>query len=116
MDRLVDSSPKTREWLDIIKSNIKKISSSLEYKEHKYWASFRNPDKKRNIVQLHPQKTQIRLFTRLPSTFNDQLEPTPSTGIWAEKYPSIFKIKTKQEIDKAIELILKSYRFDLSQQ
>ena len=101
--------------MKIVKYNIRKKNSSLEYSEAKYWASFKNPDKKRNVVYLQPSKNQIRLFTRLPLSFDNQLESTPSSSNWAEKYPSIFKIRAEHEIEKAVLLILSSYHFDQKQ-
>jgi len=115
MDVLATSSPKTIEWLNIVKSNIKKKLPSLEYNESKYWASFRNPDTHRNVVYLQPYKNQIRLFTRLPLSFDNELESTPASGNWAEMYPSIFKIRSEHAIEKAIFLIINSYRFDMNE-
>jgi len=112
MDKLVSSSPKTREWLNVIKNDIKEKSSSLEYNESKYWASFRSLDRNRKVAYLQPFKNQIRLFVKLPLSFDNELEPAPSSGSWKETYPSIFKIRSEQAIEKAIRLILNSYRFD----
>jgi hypothetical protein len=116
MGLLVTSSPKTIEWLNVIKSNIKKRLPSLEYNESKYWASFKNPDTHRNVAYLQPCKSQIRLFTTLPSSFDNELEVTPASKHWAEMYPSTFKIRSKHAIEKAIFLIINSYRFDTSEE
>ena len=115
MDVLITSSPTTIRWLNNIKSRIKEKIPSLIYNESKYWASFKSPDTNRNVVYLQPYKSLIRLFTRLPLSFNDQLQPTPASGNWAEMYPSIFKIRSERAIGKAIYLIVNSYRFDLYQ-
>lgn len=115
MDTLVTSSPKTLRWLNTIKSNIKKKISSVEYNEAKYWASFKNPTMNRNVVILQPYKNQIRVFTKLPLSFDTQLEVSPSSGRWLKSYPTIFKISSEQDIEKATYLIVNSYRFDLHQ-
>ena len=113
MDRLITSSPTTLEWLNKIKSKIKEEIPSLIYGESKYWASFKNPKMDRNVAYLQPQKSQIRLFTRLNLSFDGSLQPTPSTGAWGKRFPSIFLIRTENSIDKAVNLIIASYKEDL---
>ena len=113
MDTLITSSPTTLEWLKKIKFRIEEKISSLIYGESKYWASFKSPETNRNVVYLQPQKTQIRLFTRLDLSFDRFLKPTPASSGWAEMYPSIFLIRSENSIDKAVELIIASYEEDL---
>jgi hypothetical protein len=113
MDKLITSSPTTLEWIGIIKLKIEKKIPSLAYDESEYWASFRSPETKRNIVYLQPQKGQVRLFTRLDQSFDNSLKPTPSSSKWAETFPSVFLIRTKNSIDKACDLIISSYKEDL---
>jgi hypothetical protein len=110
MDTLVTSSSATREWLRIIKSKIEEKIPSLIYGEFKYWASFKNAETKRNVVYLHPQKGQIRLFTVLDISFDKSLQQTPSSNKWADMFPSIFLIKSGTLIDKACDLIISSYQ------
>jgi len=113
MDKLITSSPTTLEWLRKIKLRIERKIPSLRYDESKYWASFKNPETNRNVVYLQPQKTQIRLFTRLDPSFDSFLQRTPSSSGWEKMYPSIFLIRSENLIDKAVELIIASYREDL---
>jgi len=113
MDTLITSSPTTLEWLKKIKLRIEREIPSLRYDESKYWASFKNPKTNRNVVYLQPQITQIRLFTRLDPSFDSSLKRTPSSSGWAKMYPSIFLITSENLIDKAVELIIASYREDL---
>ena len=112
-DKLVTSSKMTLHWLDTIKSEIKQRVPSLDFNESKYWASFRSPETNRNIVYLQPQKSQIRLFVRLNLSYDKNLQQTPSSSNWAEMYPSIFVIRSKNMIKNAIELIVSSYEYDL---
>ena len=114
MDILVTSSPKTLGWLNVIKSNVIKEISSMNYNEAKYYASFKSLDTQRNVVYLQPYRNQIRLFTELPLSFDNKLESTPSSSIWAEMYPSVFKIRSEYEIEKAVYLIINSHRLDLT--
>ena len=114
MDVLITSSPETIKWLDAIKSDISKEIPSIEYNESTNWASFKNPATKRNFVYLQPFKKQIRLFTELPLSFDTELESTPSSRIWAKMYPSIFKIRSERDVEKAIYLIINSYRLDVN--
>lgn len=114
MDTLITSSPTTLEWLTSIRSKIEQQIPSVIYREFKYWASFKSPGTKRNVVFLQPQKTQIRLFTKLATSFDGSLQSTPSSNKWANMYPSIFLIKSVNSIDKACGLIIDSYKEDLS--
>jgi len=114
MEILVDSSDKTLMWLSNIKSEIIKKILRVEYKEKKYWASFKSPEKDRNFVFFHPTKNQIRIFTRLPLEFDEELQPTPASQNWANMYPSIYTLREESKIQKAIDLIYKSYKYDLA--
>ena len=109
---LVTASPETLRWLYIVKAKILSEIPSVEYYEKMYWASFKNPSTDRNFVYLNPRARQIRLFTRLPASFDDKLEAAPSTGKWAETFPSIFKIRSELDIEKAVQLIKKSFAHD----
>ncbi len=111
---LITTSPETRRWLDTIKANINKEIPSAEYYETMHWASFKNPSTNRRFVYLNPLVKQIRLFTKLPVHLDIRLEPTPSSGTWAETYPSIFKIRSDFDVEKAIDLIIKSYSSDMA--
>jgi hypothetical protein len=113
MDKLITSSPTTLKWLGVIKSKVAREMPSLIYKDSKYWTSFKNPETERNFVFLQPQKNQIRLFTKLNTSFDNSLQITPSTSQWAETYPSIFLIQTEKLIDKAVKFIIDSYKRDL---
>lgn len=113
MNTLITSSPATLRWLNSIKSKIEGKIPSLKYGEKKWWAFFKSLEKNRNVVQLQPQKSQIRLFTKLEISSNSSLEPAPTSSKWAETYPSIFFIRSEDSIDKAVELIISSYKEDL---
>ncbi len=115
MVKLITSSPTTLRWLNKIVSETKGKIPSLIYAEAKYWASFKSSNTKRNVVYLQPQKSQIRLFTRLDLSHDIDLKQTPSSSRWAEKYPSIFPIRSEEMIGKAIELIISSYEYDFHQ-
>ena len=112
MDALITSSSNTIRWLSTIKTKVEEKNMSLKYSESKYYASFWSPKTKRNIAYLQPQKTQIRLFTRLAPSFNSALQTTPSSSKWADMYPSIFKVRSEDSINKAIEFIISSYEED----
>lgn len=113
METLITSSPTTLRWLNKIKTKTEGKIPSLIYGEAKYWASFKNPKTNRNAVYLQPQKSQIRLFTRLDLSFDGFLQPTPASSGWAEMYPSIFLIRSENSVDKAVDLIVASYKEDL---
>jgi hypothetical protein len=111
---LTTSSPKTLRWLEIIKSKAIIEIHSIQYNESEKWASFKSPETKRSVAYLQPLKNQIRLFTELPLTFDSRLELTPASKRWAKAYPSVFKIRCEDDIEKAIYFIINSYRFDLT--
>lgn len=113
MDKIVTSSPTTLGWIEKVKSEIEKRTTSLKYAESKYWVSFKSSETNRNAVYLQPQKTQIRLFTKLDLSFDNALEPTPSSSGWADTYPSIFLIRSEEAIENAVKLIINSYEQDL---
>ena len=112
MDKLITSSPTTLRWFSTIKVKVQEKNLSLKYSEEKYYASFWSPKTNRNIAYLQPQKTQIRLFTRLAPSFNSTLQTTPSSSKWADMYSSIFKVRSEDSINKAIEFIISSYEQD----
>ena len=112
MDVLIASSLMTIRWLNIIKSRIKEKIPSLIYDEAEYYAFFKSSDTNRNVVYLRPYKSLIQLFTRLPLSFDNQLQPSRTSGNWI-LYPSKFSIRSKNAIEKAIYLIVNSYKYDL---
>lgn len=116
MDKLITSSPTTIRWLNIIRSELEKRCPSLGYKETKHYAPFFSPEKNKNIAQLNPQPNQIRVFLRLVLFYDSRLQPTPSTSGYAKTYPSLFVVKDEGMIEKAIELIISSYKYDNRQQ
>jgi hypothetical protein len=111
MEKLIDSSGSTLRWLSKIRSIINEKTPSLIYKEAKYWASLNNPETERNVVCFHPTSNQIRLFTKLDHNFDRVLQPSPSSKQW-KVYASIFTIRSEEDIEKAIELIVSSYLED----
>ena len=113
MDTLIQASQTSLKWLDKIRSKIEEKIPRVRYRTAKYWASFVGSDTDRAFARLQPQKTQIRLFTTLDLSFDSLLQPTPSTDNWADRFPSIYLIKSEISIDKAVQLIIESYNEDL---
>lgn len=114
MEYLVDSSDKTLKWLSNIRLKMQRKIPDVKFKEVKYWASLKSPEKDRNFVFFHPTKNQIRIFTRLPLEFNKDLQPTPASQNWATMYPTIYTLKNETDLPKAIDLIFRSYKYDLT--
>jgi hypothetical protein len=108
-DTLFTASPTTRQWLSIIKSELEKRCSNIEYREAKYYAPLYSSVEHKNIAHLNPQSGQIRIFLRIPCSTDELLQPTPSTGSYAKIFPSLFILKNEALIEKAIELIILSY-------
>jgi hypothetical protein len=114
LNSIVTSSAETRTWLELVISGVAEQLPQLEYEESKYWGTFRNPQTHRNIVYIQPTKKQIRLHTKLPLTFDEALEATSASKQWAETCPSLFRLRSEFDVEKAVALIVGSYNFDLA--
>jgi hypothetical protein len=111
---LVTASPLTRRWLEMIRAIVIKEIPSSEYYETQHYASFKNPFIKRRFSQLNPIAKQIRVFLKLPITFDARLEVAPTTKGWAKSYPVMFKVLSASDAEKAGYLIVESYKCDLN--
>lgn len=114
MASIVTSSAETRTWLELLISAVAEQVPALEYVESKYWGTFKNPATHRNVVYIQPTKKQIRLHTRLPLTFDEALEATSASKEWAEACPSLFRVRSEFDVEKAVSLIVGSYNYDLA--
>ena len=112
MNSIITSSVETRGWLELIISSVAEQVPQLEYVESKYWGAFKNPATHRNVVYLQPTKKQIRLHTRLPLSFDGALEETSASKEWAETCPSPFRLHSEFDVEKAVSLIVGSYKFE----
>ena len=114
MCKLIESSGITLEWLKTIRSAVEKKIPDVVFNESKYWAQFKSTETNRNFVQLHPQKGQIRLYTVLDPNTDESLQvrPEKAQSDWKNSFPSFFVVD-EGSIDKAIDLIIKSYEEDL---
>ena len=112
MSSIVTASAEPRSWLKLIVSSLAEQLPQLEYAESKYWGVFKNPTTNRNVVYIQPTKEQIRLHTRLPLTYDEALEETSASKEWAETCPSLFRLRSEFDIEKAVSLIVGSYNFD----
>jgi hypothetical protein len=114
LNSIITSSAETRSWLELIISGVAEQVPQLEYVESKYWGAFRNPATHRNVVYIQPTKRQMRLHTRLPLTFDEALEATSASKQWAETCPSLFRLRSEFDVEKAVSLVVGSYNFDLA--
>ena len=114
LNSIITSSTETRSWLELIISDVADQTPQLEYNESKYWGAFKNPTTHRNVVYLQPTKKQIRLHARLPLTFDDALEATSASKEWTKTCPSLFRVRSELDVEKAVSLIVSSYNFDLA--
>ena len=114
LSSIITSSAETRSWLELIISSLAEQLPQLEYTESKYWGVFKNRTTNRNVVYIQPTKEQIRLHTRLPLTYDEALEETSASKEWAERCPSLFRLRSEFDIKKAVSLIVGSYNFDLA--
>jgi len=111
---IVTSSVETRSWLELLISAVSEQIPALEYMESKYWGAFKNSTTNRNVVYIQPTKKQIRLHTRLPLTFDGLLEATSASKAWAKTCPSLFRVRSEFDVEKAVSLIVGSYNYDLA--
>jgi len=114
LNSIITSSAETRSWLELLISSVTEQIPQLEYVESKYWGAFKNPTTHRNVVYLQPTKKKIRLHTRLPLTFDDALEATSASKEWAETCPSLFRVRSEFDVEKAVSLIVGSYNYDFA--
>ena len=114
LNSIITSSNETRSWLELLISSVAEQIPQLEYIESKYWGAFKNLTTNRNVVYLQPTKKQIRLHTRLPLSFDNALEATSASKAWAETCPSLFRMRSEFDVEKAVSLIVGSYNFDLA--
>ena len=108
MDKLITSSEKTLQWLDEIKHMLEK--KDFCFREGKYWSNFISIDENKSVCQVQPQKNQIRILLKVEPSHNKKTELTPCTGHWAEYFPSVFTVKDKKDLEKAVELIIDSLK------
>lgn len=102
---LVTSSPTTRSWLHGLRDKL----PQFQYRERKYWGSFRSTAPDRVIVYLNPSKSSIRLFLPLQPTNEPDLKSTPSSSNWATRFPSVFQIGNEHDLTTAAQLIVKAH-------
>jgi hypothetical protein len=112
LNSIVTSSAETRSWLELIISVVAEQLPQLEYMESKFWGAFKNPATHRNVVYIQPTKKQIRVHARLPVTFDEALEATSASKKWAETCPSLFRVRSEFDVEKAVALIVGSYNYD----
>ena len=116
-DALITASPTTRGWLDELQMQVQQKCPQLQYKKPaKYCAGFWSPSTERKIAYLHPQPNQIRLFLKLPPSSHRSLEVSSSSKNWGENWPSVYKIKSEDQIEEAVGLIVRSYEYDQHQE
>jgi hypothetical protein len=111
---IVTSSAETRTLLELVIAGVAEQLPALEYMESKYWGAFKNPQTHRNIVYIQPTKKQVRLHTKLPLTYDEALEETSASKAWAKTCPSLFRLRSEFDVEKAVSLIVGSYNFDLA--
>lgn len=112
-DALITASPMTREWLNELQAQVQQKCPQLKYrKPAKYCVGFWSPNTERKIAYLHPQPNQIRLFLKLPPSSHRSLEVSSSSKNWGENWPSLYKIKSEDQIGEAVGLIVRSYEYD----
>lgn len=107
---LIDASPTTLQWLEILERSIKKeIDSDFKVLNRKYWAPLRKQGERKNLAYIHPQKTQIRIVVALPKSASKYLNDSPSTKKWYDNFPALFVIKNENDIRTAIRIIKATY-------
>jgi hypothetical protein len=102
---LVQSGPLTREWL----RKLREALPRFKYQESAYYASFRTVATRGAFAYLNPAKNSIRLFVCLDPSDDTHLSHTPSTHQWADRFPSIFTVRSEGDLAVARALIEESY-------
>jgi hypothetical protein len=104
---MVQSSPTTRLW----PQNLRERLPLLGYSEAKYYAAFKIETAGRTVAYLNPSQKSIRLFLALDPYVEPGMQETPLTSRWAARFPSLFRIRGKQDLTRAAQLILAAKGF-----
>lgn len=112
---LTTSSNMTREWLSIVRKKLEDKNSNIFYREKERWAKFISSDEDRVIAWIRANKKSLRLFLKLDHSVYDDLDKSPCTKNWEKSYPSVYEINSAEQLNRAIELILESYFYDLTE-
>ena len=107
---LIQSSSETRQWISNILGALKDKRLQVCIVESKYWAAFQNDLDGKAFSHCNPSSHAIRVFLPFEEDEFNGLIPTPSSEHWADKYPTIFTIRRKEDIDKAVDLLEIAYQ------
>jgi len=99
------SSPKTDEWVQLIYQTLKKFHPHLKFAESKHWVTFMPSVSSKTVIHMNPNKNTIRVFLPFEPSYDRVLVTTPSTRGWARKYPSVFTIRDRSDLQKCVDLI-----------
>jgi len=103
------SAVKARTWFLEIERLLLTASPQMRIERTKYWAPITHPDWSRRRVQIHPQKTQIRLLYRLDPNDYPALSEGPASGSFGDAYPSEYVVRSREDISTAVALIIRSH-------
>ena len=110
--KIIQSSEKTKKWLDILDDIVTSEDSKIESYDRKYYRMFYSKISGCNIVYLHPSARQIRLFLKADPSEYDHLLVSPS-GTYHKYFPSEFKITDEELLEEAAQFILLSNQVEL---
>lgn len=110
MMKLVQSSDKTRKWLQDIQLSLKINNLDFESKESKYWCTFRRIGANKVFSHCNPSAKKILVFLPFKENEYPDLTQSPSIKHWAMHYPTIFIIESEKDIKKALDLLIRAYR------
>jgi hypothetical protein len=103
------STVEARPWFLEIERLLLTASPQLRIERTKHWAPVTHPDWPHKRVQIHPQKTQIRLLYRLDPDEHPALSDGPASGGFGDAYPSEYVVKSRADIPTAVALAIRSY-------
>lgn len=103
--KLIESSETTLTWINKIESILKKRDPTIIVQRDKHYASVMKEGIDKRIVYIRPLKNQMNTFLPLKITLESLIQKTPSTDLWEQEYPSIFKSFEEEDIEIAVSLI-----------
>ncbi len=103
-------SPVVRNILTRLKEEAQKIGD-ITISESKYWLMFKCHEG--SFAAVNPSRRKVRVFISCNlNKIKDPkrlIKPSPSTGSWKKKFPSVFNLENLENLDYAIYLLEQSY-------
>ena len=100
-------------WFDKIWKECEELIPEIKIGETEKWFKLFSLKTNRVFVWLKVGKNVISLYLPIPLDMDRDLLPAKTSGSWG-KFESRYRLDALEKIPKAIDLILKAYKYDQS--